>query len=224
MKNWERKCLQEYRAISQQLVKDALHEKERQFSQMHSADTQEQLCAYLRQCAKKLGYTPHPVEVIGSSVMIQRFTSWDNAIKLAGLKPIQETKDPPLLTLTKLYRDEWNEQWLAFKRAKQQEINRQASILARAKRNTKSADNKLKKALSAPERRRKEQDFAILHADDTDRQLYDYLKGERRRLGSQLKPISTIGYCYITRRLGPWHKVIGKVNRELKEEQQETDK
>ena len=59
METWEKKCLQEYRLVAQQLVKEALEKKEAQFAAAHSHDTPEALSAYLQQCAKKLGYTSY---------------------------------------------------------------------------------------------------------------------------------------------------------------------
>ena len=221
LETWEKKCLQEYRLVAQQLVKEALKKKEAQFAAAHSHDTLEALSAYLQQCAKKLGYTPHPIEVIGSNMIIQKFSSWAAALKIANLKALCPEKEPPPFTSTKLYRDEWLEQWAIFQKARKKEQNRQATALARVRTKNKSVDNKLKKELSSPQRRAQERVFAALHTDDTDRQIFDYLKGEKRRLGSKLKPINTIGYSYITKRLGPWHKVISKVNAELKAEQQE---
>lgn len=78
--------------------------------------------------------------------------------------------------------------------------------------------NHLKKVLSEPERVRQEHAFALEHEGDSDRQLFDYVKAEKRRQGKRMKEYSVIGYRYLVRRLGPWNKIMEQVNRELKAE------
>ena len=50
--------------------------------------------------------------------------------------------------------------------------------------------NHLKKVLAEPGRMEQERAFAAAHQEDTDRQLYDYVKAEKRRLGKKLKAYS----------------------------------
>lgn len=82
----------------------------------------------------------------------------------------------------------------------------------------KSAANKLRKTLSEPGRKAQEQEFAAAHAGDSNQRLYEYVKMQKRRLGKQMKPVNTVGYVYLTRRLGLWSEIMGRVNAELRAE------
>lgn len=44
------------------------------------------LVQYLRFCAETLGRTPAPVEIDGSPLLMQRFGSWEEAVRAAGLR------------------------------------------------------------------------------------------------------------------------------------------
>ena len=80
------------------------------------------------------------------------------------------------------------------------------------------AREKLEKSLRQPQRRQAEAEFEFLHASDTDRQLLDYIKDRKRVQGKHMKPVNTVGYLYLCRRLGPWPRFMTQVNQELEEE------
>ena len=80
------------------------------------------------------------------------------------------------------------------------------------RRRQKLAANKLKKILETPERRAQEAAFAAAYAQDSDETLYAYLVGLKQKSGGRLKAADTIGYCYLTERLGPWPLIMSCVN------------
>ena len=74
-----------YQTAIQRMVTQALEEKETQFQADHAEDTEEQLLQYLCACAKELGHTPYPKEIVGGRYLLQRFETWENALTLARL-------------------------------------------------------------------------------------------------------------------------------------------
>lgn len=51
----------------------------------HEGDTDEELLAYLCQCARNLGHTPAMREVLGGGYISSRFGNWSVAVYMAGL-------------------------------------------------------------------------------------------------------------------------------------------
>ena len=74
-----------YDAIIRRMVQEALELQEQQFQQEHGSDPDEQLLSYLRSCAIKLNHTPCPGEILGGSMIEERFGSWERALALARL-------------------------------------------------------------------------------------------------------------------------------------------
>ena len=74
-----------YQTAIQRMVNEALEEQETAFSQEHAADTDAQLLDYLRTCAVTLGHTPYPKEIVGGNLLLMRFGTWENALRLAKL-------------------------------------------------------------------------------------------------------------------------------------------
>ena len=81
-----------YEATIKRMVTQALEAQEQEFRLIHGADTDEQLLTYLCRCAKALGHTPWPREIVGGSLIGERFGSWQNAL-LSGNLPIPEMPD-----------------------------------------------------------------------------------------------------------------------------------
>ena len=81
-----------YEATIKRMVAHALEEREQEFLEAHSSDTDEQLLAYLRQNTIQLGHTPWPREIVGGSYIEQRFGTWKNALCRAKL-PRPSTPD-----------------------------------------------------------------------------------------------------------------------------------
>lgn len=95
---------------------------------------------------------------------------------------------------------------------------REKSLHANLDQHRKSHENKLKRMMKEPQRRAQEDAFAEAHANDTDEELFRYVKEQRRKLGKNMKRENTIGYVCITRRLGAWDTVMGMACKELRAE------
>ena len=55
-----------------------------------------------------------------------------------------------------------------------------------------------------------------LHENDTDAELYEYLKELKAKHGKRLNPTTAIGYTYFVKRLGAWNVVMRQINLDLK--------
>ena len=74
-----------YEGTIRRMVTQALEEQEEKFREEHAPDTREQLAAYLRSCALELHHAPWPGEILGGTVIAERFGSWEQALAAAGL-------------------------------------------------------------------------------------------------------------------------------------------
>ena len=74
-----------YEATIRRMVTQALEQQEEKFRQEHEADTDEQLIRYLQAAAKELQDTPHQGEILGGTVIAERFGSWEKALAAAKL-------------------------------------------------------------------------------------------------------------------------------------------
>ena len=83
----------------------------------------------------------------------------------------------------------------------------------------RNADHAVNNAMKNPDRIRQEEAFAEQHRNDTDEELYEYVKNMRRTRGRKLARKTFIGYAYVTKRLGPWNDFMDKICRELKAEE-----
>lgn len=83
-----------YNAVIRKLVSQALEQQEQDFREQHSGDTDEALIVYLRQCAAQLGHTPWSGEIVGSTLMEERFGSWEKALYAARLQPPRTAPKP----------------------------------------------------------------------------------------------------------------------------------
>jgi len=67
------------------MVNEALEAQEQEFSHNRGNDSDEKLLAYLQFCAQHLGHTPWLREIAGGSLIVQRFGTWEEALRKAGL-------------------------------------------------------------------------------------------------------------------------------------------
>ena len=82
-----------YEGAIRKMVTMALEAREEEFRKEHGSDTDAQLLAYLRLCAAKLNHTPWPEEILGGTVIAERFGSWEKALTAANLAlPLGENK------------------------------------------------------------------------------------------------------------------------------------
>ena len=59
--------------------------QEQEFASSHENDSDEQLGACLRACARVIGDSPWRREIVGGRLIERRFGSWENALRSAGL-------------------------------------------------------------------------------------------------------------------------------------------
>ena len=81
-----------YEAIIKRMVNEALDAQEQEFAISRKADSDEQLLAYLCFCTSVLKHTPWPKEIVGGSLIAERFGTWENALQKAKL-PAPTTSD-----------------------------------------------------------------------------------------------------------------------------------
>lgn len=104
-----------YEAAIRRMVNKALEDQEQAFSQNRGTDSDEQLLAYLRCCARQLGHTPWPREIVGGALIEERFGSWELALLQAKLpKPM----NPDKVTSFARYREEVERQKAAYREKK----------------------------------------------------------------------------------------------------------
>ena len=93
MKQKKNKCDEPDQILRRQLERRTaaalkLHEA---FASEHRGASREELLAYVRQCAEKLGHTPYPVEVVGSPFIAGYFGGgWSHMLRAAELPPLPE--------------------------------------------------------------------------------------------------------------------------------------
>lgn len=81
-----------YEATIKRMVNEALEAQEQEFAQNRGSDSDEQLLAYLQFCTQLLGHTPWPREIVGGSLIEDRFGTWQTALIKAKL-PKPSTPD-----------------------------------------------------------------------------------------------------------------------------------
>lgn len=84
-----------YTATIRRMVLSALRQQEEAFFAQHAQDSDEMLLSYLRETASRLNHSPWEGEVIGGSLLRERFGSWEAALARAGLAP-PDTENLPI--------------------------------------------------------------------------------------------------------------------------------
>jgi len=74
-----------YEAVINRMVRQALEAKESAFRLEHENDTDEQLLTCLVDEARRLHHTPWPREIVGGTLILERFGTWEHAVTAAGL-------------------------------------------------------------------------------------------------------------------------------------------
>ena len=115
------------------MVTLALEAREEEFRKEHSDDTNGQLIAYLRQCTAELQHTPWPGEILGGTVIAERFGSWEKALCAAGL-PMPTGENKPS-TFLRVQREEQRQKEIYRQRKAEKKIlSEQRRIQQEAKR------------------------------------------------------------------------------------------
>ena len=171
----------------------AMRRKDAEFVAAHRDDTDEQLIAYLQQCAQELGHTPYPREVFGGAMIGERFGGWSRAVDVAGLPyPTHKVSDKG----RRIYRKTMKEQSRVFD-------ERQAQ-----KREAIRAVNQEKAAVAQAEKQaRLERDarWGEAHGDTmSDDEILDYLRARAEALGHSPYSYEVEGGRYIAERFVSW--------------------
>ena len=104
-----------YDAAIRRMVNEAIETQEQAFAVSRGSDSDEQLLSYLRFCAGVLEHTPWPREIVGGSLIEDRFGSWENALIKAKL-PKPETLDK--LSAFARYQEEVERQKAVYRQKK----------------------------------------------------------------------------------------------------------
>lgn len=122
-----------YEGAIRKMVTQALEAKEEAFRKEHGEDTDGQLIAYLRQCAEELQRTPWPGEILGGTVIAERFGSWEKALMAANL-PRSKTENKPSTFLRILKEEEHQKEVYRQRKAEKKILSEQRRIRQEAKR------------------------------------------------------------------------------------------
>lgn len=83
-----------FEATLRRMVTQALEAQEMQFRTEHESDSDEMLLDYLRRCAEKCRHTPWPGEIVGGSLLTERFGTWEQVLAAAELPPPHTANRP----------------------------------------------------------------------------------------------------------------------------------
>lgn len=90
-------------SLKEQAETAEMIERDKVWAAEHEGITDEELLAYLRQCAAELGHTPmHRREVLGSTYISERFGNWAVALTIEEL-PLPRGMKPPKQTALNAY-------------------------------------------------------------------------------------------------------------------------
>ena len=104
----------------------------------HQNDTSQELSQYLARCQAALGRAPARTEVIGGDFIELRFGSWEKALASIGIRGGGRLSTPSVEN-TKLFRDEYDRQRTADKRAKREKKAANKELLRQEKTARKAA-------------------------------------------------------------------------------------
>ena len=115
-----------YESAIRRMVREAFDAQEQEFASKRGSDSEEQLIAYLQSCSSILGHTPWPREIVGGSLIEQRFEGWENVLRQAKLPPPvtpdKETAFARYLDETERQKAVYREKKAAKKRKAQQRL------------------------------------------------------------------------------------------------------
>ena len=122
-----------YDGAIRKMVTRALEVREEEFRKKHASDTDDQLLAYLRVCAVKLKHTPWPGEILGGTVIAQRFGSWEKALSAAGL-PYPRGENKPGTFLRVRMEEQRQKEIYRQRKAEKKRLSEQRRIRQEAKK------------------------------------------------------------------------------------------
>ena len=122
-----------YEGTIRKMVTQALEAKEAEFREAHGADSDGQLIVYLRLCAEKLQHSPWPGEILGGTVILERFGSWEKALAAANLpRPRGENKPGSFLRVQR--EEERQKEIYRQRKAEKKVLSEQRRLRQEAKR------------------------------------------------------------------------------------------
>lgn len=178
-------------------TKAALEKSEARFPEKHAGDTDGQLLEYLKSCADKIGRSPNRCEVVGGRYIAQRFGSWEAALERLGLP---EPCPAPLPEHRLIFREEARRQ----QKILQDNMRQKRKLREKGARETREKISGEELARRKEEFKRREKEFAGLHADDTDEQLLAYLRLCAQELGHSPFKREVVGGELIKKRFVQW--------------------
>ena len=122
-----------YEGAIRKMVTQALEAKEEAFRTEHGTDTEGQLIAYLRLCSEKLQHTPWPGEILGGTVIAERFGSWEKALAAANL-PRPRTENKPSSFLRVQREEERQKEIYRRRKAEKKILSEQRRLRQEARR------------------------------------------------------------------------------------------
>ena len=123
-----------YDAVIRRMVTEALERQEAGFAREHETDSDDALLEYLCRRAGELGHSPRYKEVVGWKLIGQRFGSWNEALRAAGLTT------PAACPVTKLPRiiQETENQKTLYRQKKQEKRQRNLKRMGRSEEKRKA--------------------------------------------------------------------------------------
>lgn len=187
-------------AISQQIQREleqrtrkALKKRHYEFRVAHGKDTQAQLLDYVRACAAELGHSPAYGEIVGYAFLTERFGSWCQLLRQAGLPPARRVQ--PDAKGLQLYKEEYKRQNQLHKAERSSRIGE------------RMAQQRAQQAAQQPYVL-EDSAWGKAHKADTDEQLLAYLRARLLNFDAPPEVDDILGGHYLANRLGGWKKAI----------------
>lgn len=121
-----------YDTMMDQRTREAIYRRTAEFEHEHEKDNDDELLNLIRQRTDEIGYVPYAAECLAARLIIQRFGSWDKAVRMAKLP---HPRGPFRLRETHLYQEEYKIQQKLHRIEKEQKLKkRRAAALERKKR------------------------------------------------------------------------------------------
>jgi len=114
-----------YEATIKRMVTQALEDQEQEFILHRSLDSDGQLLDYLRYCAEILQHSPWPREIVGGSLIAQRFGTGQNALLKAQLP---QPTTPDKVTGFARYQEEVARQKILYREKKSAKKQKPRSV------------------------------------------------------------------------------------------------
>ena len=175
----------------------AIARQQKAFAEEHGQDTDSQLLDYVRECAQKLGATPHAREIIGGEYISQRMGGWNRVLE--QLPDLPKPGPVPPREKCMIYQLEYRRQLAACREERHRDRLERAEYKAE-KSEKRRAENK--------ERLEDDLAWGEEHAHLTDRQLLEHVIRRAEELGYTPSRREVEGARYIAQHFGSWALVL----------------